>query len=75
MLSTTSILSPLLKDHPAGWMLWEGSPLEQTSRRLQELGVGSVVFDPCGNRPATGDYLTVQRANLERLRQIYGPDS
>lgn len=64
-----------LKKQPAAWMLWEGSPLDRTAQRLRELGVGSVVFDPCGNRPDTGDYLSVQRANLENLRQIYGAGS
>jgi zinc transport system substrate-binding protein len=51
-------------------MLWEGEPLESTAARLEEYGVRSIVFDPCGNRPEAGDFLTVQRANLENLRSL-----
>jgi len=29
--------------------------------------LGSVVFDPCGNRPADGDFLTVMEANAGNL--------
>ena len=64
-------LGDQLERRPARWMLWEGSPLERTEQRLQELGLGSVVFDPCGNRPGEGDLLFVQRANVENLRKIY----
>jgi hypothetical protein len=28
-----------------------------------------VVFDPCGNVPEEGDYLTVMRENLRRLSE------
>ena len=35
-----------------------------------EYGVGSVVFDPCGNRPESGDYIAVMRANVERLEAL-----
>ena len=68
-------LQALLERTPARWMLWEGRPLDRTAQRLQELGVGSLVFDPCGNRPGDGDFLTVQRANLENLRQVFGAGS
>jgi zinc transport system substrate-binding protein len=68
-------LEELLREHPARWMLWEGEPLEETATRLQELGVGIVVFEPCGNRPATGDYLVVMRENVEGLKEIPAPSS
>ena len=68
-------LEALQEQTSARWMLWEARPLDRTAQRLQELGVGSVVFDPCGNRPGEGDFLTVQRENFERLRQVYGAAS
>ena len=52
-------------------MLWEGSPLDATVAQLQELGVSSVVFDPCGNTPEEGDFLTAMRTNVENLRAAY----
>jgi len=63
-------LEQLLETHPAQWMLWEGQPLEATAAGLDELGIESVVFDPCGNRPGEGDYLTVMAENAAALESI-----
>lgn len=60
-------LEAILKEHPARWMLWEATPLEETTRRLRELGLESVVFDPCGNTPDAGDFLTVMNQNVTAL--------
>jgi zinc transport system substrate-binding protein len=60
-------LEGVLKEHPARWMLWEAEPLEETARRLAELGVRSVVFAPCGNTPDDGDFLTVMNQNVTAL--------
>ncbi len=65
-------LSALLREHPAEWMLWDGEPLPETRDRLEGMGVQSVVYDPAGNRPATGDFMTVMQANVEALREVYG---
>lgn len=56
-------------EHPARWMLWEGEPGEAIRDRLLGVGIDSVVFDPCGNRPAEGDYLGVMRGNVENLQR------
>jgi zinc transport system substrate-binding protein len=66
-------LADLLGDHPAAWMLWEGEPVEETAARLRALGIESVVFDPCGNRPERGDWLTVMEANAEGLERVFAP--
>ncbi len=63
-------LEEQLESHPATWMLWEGEPLEATVTDLEDLGVGSLLFDPCGNAPETGDYLTVMDANAGALETI-----
>jgi len=63
-------LRELLQSHPAKWMLWEGEPLEETVAGLAELGVESVVFDPCGNRPEDGDYQEVMTANAVALESL-----
>jgi zinc transport system substrate-binding protein len=63
-------LEDLLESHPAKWMLWEGEPLEETVTGLDELGVDSVVFNPCGNRPETDDYLSVMETNAAALEGI-----
>jgi zinc transport system substrate-binding protein len=66
-------LAHILEDHPAQWMLWEGEPLAEIADRLREMGIESVVFDPCGNRPEAGDYLSIMRQNAANLGAIFAP--
>ena len=63
-------LDAQLSERPATWMLWEAEPTPATRAELGKRGVGVVVFAPCGNRPVSGDYLSVMRANAEALRGI-----
>ncbi len=63
-------LAVLLDGHRARVMLWEGMPLRETEIRLSALGLRSVVFDPCANRPAEGDFMRVMRDNVAALRAI-----
>jgi zinc transport system substrate-binding protein len=65
-------LKGILKEHPAKWMIWEGEPAEKTVERLRALGVESVVFAPCANRPATGDFLSVMTENAKSLHRVFG---
>jgi zinc transport system substrate-binding protein len=60
-------LAVIRKEHPAKIMLWEAEPDRAIARKLIEQGVSSVVFDPCGNRPDEGDWLSVIQANISRL--------
>ena len=62
-------LVELLKEHPARLMLWEGEPLAESVTALRRKGVQSGVFDPCGNRPEKGDFLTVMEGNVQALEQ------
>ena len=64
-------LEALLAKHPAQWMLWEAKPLEESARKLKELGIESVVFAPCGNAPADGDFLVAFRRNLAELESLF----
>jgi zinc transport system substrate-binding protein len=61
-------LAATLEEHPAAWMIWEGEPAPEAVRRLEGLGVRSVVYAPCGNRPVEGDFGSVMRENVEALR-------
>jgi zinc transport system substrate-binding protein len=63
-------LEELLESHQARWILWEGKPLEATVRGLEKRGISSLVFNPCGNRPAEGDYLSVMAANAVALENL-----
>jgi zinc transport system substrate-binding protein len=63
-------LEELLRTHRVKWMLWEGEPLEATIRGLDDRGISSMVFDPCGNRPEEGDYLSVMATNAVALEGL-----
>lgn len=64
-------LQTLLAKHPAKWMIWEGAPAQDSIAKLQALGLQSVVFDPCGNRPDEGDFFTVMAANVAALEKAF----
>ncbi len=64
-------LEHLLGEHRATWMLWEAEPAPESVERLRALGVQSVVFNPCANRPTTGDFLSVMRNNAGSLKQVF----
>lgn len=70
-----SSLAQLLEKHPAKWMIWEGQPEPAISARLENLGVRSVVFEPCGSQPPTGDYLDTMNRNAGQMRLLtsHGP--
>jgi zinc transport system substrate-binding protein len=57
--------------HPAKVMLWEDEPMAESSQRLKNLGIESLVFAPCMNRPEEGDFFTVMHANIDNLRIFY----
>lgn len=57
--------------HPAKWMIWEGKPASDAVRKLRKEGLESLVFDPCANRPAFGDFIEAMKTNIENLAQAY----
>jgi zinc transport system substrate-binding protein len=57
-----------LKNHPAKIMLWEGPPLPEVQNQLMEAGVTAVVYNPCGNQPQSGDFVSVIKSNIENLK-------
>lgn len=62
----------MLRDkHDARWMLWESAPLPATLQKLRDAGVEAIVFEPCGNRPEEGDYLTVMSRNAKSLAAVF----
>jgi zinc transport system substrate-binding protein len=63
-------LKEILAEHPAAVMLWEGEPAKESVAVLKKLGIASVVVAPCGNRPASGDFLSVMESNVKALEGI-----
>ena len=66
-----SELRAMLKKHPAKWMIWEKEPMKESTARLKAIGVNSLVFDPCGNIPDQGDFMSVIRRNGENLKPAF----
>jgi zinc transport system substrate-binding protein len=64
-------LRNMLKAHPAKWMIWEGEPIKEPVEKLKSLGIQSLVFDPCGNVPEKGDFMSVMRQNVENLKAAF----
>lgn len=56
--------------HLANHMIWEGYPAEESVAKLEKMGISSVVFNPCGNRPDAGDWLSVMKENVAALESI-----
>ncbi len=64
-------LKALLQKHPAKWMVWEDTPAPESVEKLKALGLGSVVFNPCGRAPEKGDFMTVMKANVKALEEVF----
>lgn len=67
-----SAVDATLEQHPTKWMLWEAPPLEATKLGLLKRGVTAIVFDPAGQTPAEGDFLSAMQANVARLECAAG---
>jgi zinc transport system substrate-binding protein len=59
----------LIGQHPSTIMLWEDEPLPEVKDILLEKGILALVFNPCGNRPVTGDFMQQMRNNIQALQK------
>jgi len=64
-------LDIILENNPAKWMMWEDTPVKKTDEKLKSLGIRSIVFNPCGNLPEKGDYISVMTQNVENLKTVF----
>ncbi len=55
--------------NPGKIMLWEDQPLEEVAGELSNMGIIVVVFSPCANMVAEGDFLSVMKQNILNLKQ------
>jgi zinc transport system substrate-binding protein len=55
----------------AAWMIWEDEPLPDTVSRLEGMGIESLIFRPCGNRPAKGSFVSVMLDNVMALERAF----
>ena len=52
-------------------MIWEGDPIKSAVDVLEAMDIQSAVFDPCGNVPTEGDFLTVMQQNVDNLEPVF----
>ena len=64
-------LQTIVDKHPAGWMIWEAAPRQETLSRLEGMGIRSLVYSPCFNRPTQGDFLSVMEQNIDDLAAVF----
>jgi len=62
-----SEMKHLIDHHEANIMLWEDEPLPEARQQLESLGIKIFIFNPCGNRPEMGDFLSVMKKNIDDL--------
>ena len=62
-----------LAKNPSAIMLWEDQPLASVESKLNDSGIRVAVFNPCGNRPESGDFISVMKENLQRLTDSLSP--
>ena len=60
-------LKGILATHPAKIMIWEGEPAPEIAAKLKEYGLTGCPVIPVGNTPDEGDYLSIWKANAQRL--------
>lgn len=60
-------LRDLLNEHPAKWMIWEEKPIKESSKKLNTMGIQSLVFHPCCNTPRGVDFVTMMYQNADRF--------
>lgn len=56
-----------LDHYPSELMLWEDEPLKIISELIEIKGLNIVVFNPCGNKPDEGDFMSMMKRNIESL--------
>lgn len=60
-----------MKFHNAPALLWESAPTDEIAARVSALGMRNILVSPCEGNPGDGqDYLSVMRANLDRLESL-----
>jgi zinc transport system substrate-binding protein len=64
-------LEVLAKTREVKRMIWEAEPAARTIARLKSAGIEPLVFNPCANVPAGGDFISVMNDNLAQLERVF----
>ena len=53
-------------------MLWEDVPMVEIRERFLQINLRIAVFNPCANRPNSGDFVQIMNENLNQLEKALG---
>lgn len=48
-----------------------GRSNQRVCRKAEIHGINSLVFDPCGNTPKGGDFISMMQQNVDNLRMAF----
>jgi zinc transport system substrate-binding protein len=65
------VLKDIQVAHQANWMLWEAEPNSETVAHLKSMEINSLIYQPLGNRPVDGDFISIMQANLKNLEKAF----
>ena len=54
---------------PVKYFIWEGPPTEENINKIRMAGFINIVVNPCGARPAKGDFLSIMQENIASLSE------
>ena len=60
-------LQDMVAETGASLLIWEAEPPQEAKERAAGMGLASIVFAPLATRPASGDFASVMRAQIEAL--------
>lgn len=52
-------------------MIWEAPPGQENIDLLDNLGIGSVVYNPVANFSGSSNYMNVMNVNAENLKKMF----
>jgi zinc transport system substrate-binding protein len=58
----------LAKVNPSTTMIWEDEPLPEVKQKIIDSGIKVVVFNPCGNKPVAGDFMSIMQKNISNFK-------
>ena len=56
-----------LDHNTSNFMLWEGEPGQDIKDSLKSLGITTVLFGPCSNKPKASNFLEIMRENVKNM--------
>ncbi len=64
-------LEIVLENHGAKWMIWEAQPSQENIDLLENMGIGSAVYDPVANISGNKNFMLIMNQNVKNLREVY----